>query len=162
MHWVQQCVCSVKYSVVINGGFEGGFPGKRGLRQGNANCLLLFSSSEYWMAVLTITQSVVPSNCVTLLLRTIFSFYVECLRILLSLLKICCMIFIPFLGFSKMFRRVQFSLEVWMIFLKFQMLGILPFPEGCFPIKYLGVLLISKKLKAGDCAILKDKILHQI
>ncbi|KAG5547389.1 hypothetical protein RHGRI_013168 [Rhododendron griersonianum] len=35
IHWVRQCVTTVRYSVVINGSLEGFFQGQRGLRQGD-------------------------------------------------------------------------------------------------------------------------------
>ncbi|KAI8555077.1 hypothetical protein RHMOL_Rhmol05G0146500 [Rhododendron molle] len=42
------------------------------------------------------------------------------------------------------------------------MQNILPFPEGKFPIKYLGVPLISTSLRSEDCTILKEKNVHRI
>lgn len=39
---------------------------------------------------------------------------------------------------------------------------VLPIPEGFLPVKYLGVPLLSTRLRACDCAQLKDKILKRI
>lgn len=70
VHWVRKCVTSAKYFVVINGSLEGNFPGQRGLRRGDPispylfllvmEALLLFLSSEFIMAYLTITPNAVP------------------------------------------------------------------------------------------------------
>lgn len=39
---------------------------------------------------------------------------------------------------------------------------IFPIPEGSLPVKYLGVPLISTRLKAMDCAQLQEKLLRRI
>lgn len=39
---------------------------------------------------------------------------------------------------------------------------ILPISEAKLPVKYLGVPLISTRLRAADCVVLKEKILHRI
>lgn len=40
--------------------------------------------------------------------------------------------------------------------------NILPISEASLPVKYLGVPLISTRLKSRDCLALKEKILHRI
>lgn len=38
----------------------------------------------------------------------------------------------------------------------------LPFEEGSFPVKYLGVPLISSRLLIADCKVLVEKVKHRI
>lgn len=40
--------------------------------------------------------------------------------------------------------------------------GILDIPEAKLPVKYLGVPLISSKLRHSDCVVLKDRMLKRI
>lgn len=40
--------------------------------------------------------------------------------------------------------------------------GIMDISEAAFPVKFLGVPLISSRLKYGDCVVLKERILARI
>ncbi|GFS32020.1 hypothetical protein Acr_00g0020450 [Actinidia rufa] len=81
----------------------------------------------------------------------------------------------PFLTLQRCFRRfpslpgLQPNLQKSEIFFsgvtnddKAVLKSILPIPEEALPVKYLGVPLITTRLKYGGCMLLKEKILQRI
>lgn len=171
IHWIRQCVSSAKYSVVINGSLEGFFPGQRGLRQGDPISPYLF------LIVMEAFAAILKCK----LLHGSFPYHPEC-----RALDLCHLAFADDLFILSSVDQVSFELINGVLtdfhfysglqpnihksavffggtdmHLKIQMMAFLPFPEGHFPIKYLGVPLISTKLRPDDCTILKEKILHR-
>lgn len=172
VRWVRECVCSAKYSVILNGSMEGYFPGRRGLRQGDPISPYLF------LIVMEAFAAILKYR----ILHGKFSYHPKCRALNLCHLAFADDLFIlsgvdqnsfglihSVLQDFHSFSGLQPNISKSAIFyagvnaqLKNQMESILPFPEGCFPIKYLGVPLISTQLKALDCGALKDKILHRV
>ncbi|XP_058189339.1 uncharacterized protein LOC131306925 [Rhododendron vialii] len=153
--WVRACVTSPMFSIMINGGLVGYFPGARGLRQGDPISPYLF------LLVMEAFSSLLTWN----IGQGEFTFHPKCqalgishvifaddlfllsgaqegsLQIILSTLR-------EFHGFSGT-TKLSFSV----------LMGI---PEGKLPVKYLGVPLISTRLTSTDCSMLKEKILARI
>ena len=44
VNWIKQCVCSARFSIVVNGELEGYFQGERGSSQGDLSPLTFFRS----------------------------------------------------------------------------------------------------------------------
>ncbi len=72
---------------------------------------------------------------------------------------ILCLLSITFMVSNLICRKVQYSLLGLMLA---ALTTILPIPEGSLPVRYLGVPRLSTRLRAIDCAQLKEKILGRI
>lgn len=172
VHWVRQCVCTAKYSVVINGSLEGFFQGKRGLRQGDPISPYLFLIvMEAFSALLSFRVGLGQ-----------FSYHPRCRGLNLHHLVFADDLFIMCSATVSSFTLIDQLLKDFHAFsglkpniskssiffagvneeLKLSLKNILPNPEAFFPVKYLGVPLISTRLKVADCLVLKEKILHRI
>ena len=163
------CITSPKFSVNINGELEGFFPNVRGLRQGDPISPYLFVMA---MEVLTlIVQHNIRSNCK-------FKYHWRCKKV-----KLCQLTFADDLlmfchGDISSVSTLKMAIDQfkWVSGLQANptksnlfMAAIQPqdmeqiklifgFPVGCLPIKYLGVPLISTRLKTTHYTTLIEKI----
>ncbi|GJR51089.1 reverse transcriptase domain-containing protein [Tanacetum coccineum] len=162
--WIMECVSSTSYSICINGNLHGYFQGKRGLRQGDPLSPYLFTLV---MEVLTLMfkRKVMDSDC--------FSFHRYCDK--LELINLCFAddLFIFAYGDVQSVVVIKECLDEFkhasglipsipkstaffcnvLNHVKLSILNVLPFEEGRLPVKYLGVPLVSSRLKARACRL---------
>ncbi|XP_058216683.1 uncharacterized protein LOC131327544 [Rhododendron vialii] len=139
--WVKSCVCSVRYSVVINGSLEGYFQGKRGLRQGDSLFPYLFLFvMEAFTALLHSRVDMGP-----------FNFHPKCRSIGLTHLVFADDLFILCGASQDSFSLINQLLTDFHSFS-----GLKPNMQKS-SIFYAGV-----SETAADCLILKEKILKRI
>ncbi|XP_059302208.1 uncharacterized protein LOC132054172 [Lycium ferocissimum] len=135
IQWVIECITSVSYSLVLNGGLTEPFQGKRGIRQGARNweyytyILLMFCKAEI--------QSIK-------LLQKAFLKFSAASRLQANIDKSP----IYMTGVKEPFKQ--------------QLLQTLGFCEGSLPFKYLGVPLSSKKLTIAQCLPFVGKITEKM
>ncbi|XP_058189336.1 uncharacterized protein LOC131306921 [Rhododendron vialii] len=128
--WVRACVSTPHFYVVINGELRGFFPGRRGLRQGDpiSPCLFLLVMEAFSAILLSrIAQGG-------------FTYHPKCVDINLSHLAFADDMFISACFFAGVGDELKQGLR-----------SILEIPEASLPVKYLGVPLISTKLRYSDC-----------
>jgi hypothetical protein len=65
-------------------------------------------------------------------------------------------------GLKPNLQKSQIFFSGVAVDLKRSLLAILPIPEGHLPVRYLGVPLISSRLRYEDCVVLKDRVLQRI
>ncbi|GJS49209.1 hypothetical protein Tco_0599330 [Tanacetum coccineum] len=171
--WIMECVSSTSYSICINGNLHGYFQGKRGLRQGDPLSPYLFTLV---MEVLTLMfkRKVMDSDC--------FSFHRYCDK--LELINLCFAddLFIFAYGDVQSVVVIKECLDEFkhasglipsipkstaffcnvLNHVKLSILNVLPFEEGRLPVKYLGVPLVSSRLKARDCKELVEKVQNRV
>ncbi|GJT02021.1 putative reverse transcriptase domain, reverse transcriptase zinc-binding domain protein [Tanacetum coccineum] len=143
--WIMECVSSTSYSICINGNLHGYFQGKRGLRQGDPLSPYLFTLV---MEVLTLMfkRKVMDSDC--------FSFHRYCDK--LELINLC---FADDL-FIFAYGDVQSVVVIKECLDEFKHASGLIL--GRLPVKYLGVPLVSSRLKARDCKELVEKVQNRV
>ncbi|XP_060179901.1 uncharacterized protein LOC132609768 [Lycium barbarum] len=135
IQWVIECITSVSYSLVLNGGLTEHFQGKRGIRQGAriweyyTYILLMFCKAEI--------QSIK-------LLQKAFLKFSAASRLQANIDKSS----IYMTGVKEPFKQ--------------QLLQTLSFCEGSLPFKYLGVPLSSKKLTIAQCLPFVGKITEKM
>ncbi|GJV90561.1 putative RNA-directed DNA polymerase [Tanacetum coccineum] len=167
--WIMECVTSTSYSININGSIHGFFKGKRGLRQGDPLSPYLFTLV---MEVLTL-----------MLQRKIhesdqFTYHRYCSK--LELVNLCFAddLFLFAYGDVHSVSIIKEALDEFKVasglvpslpkstaffcnvlnHVKLSILQVLPFEEGTLPVKYLGVPLVSSRLKIRDCNELVDRV----
>ena len=165
---IKECITTPSFSVSVNGELAGFFASKRRLRQGDPLSPLLFIIS---MEALSRSLSAAAH-------REEFQFHPKCKEINLTHLSFADDIFL-FAGGTKSsiqvmdelkkfedFSGLQVNKQKSAIFIagvnddiKTDLLNTTGFRLGSFPMKYLGVPLISTRLSHSDCQPLLDKIL---
>ena len=169
---IKACITTPFFSVSVNGELAGFFASKRGLRQGDPLSPLLFIIA---MEALSRSLSVAARS-------QEFQFHPKCKEINLTHLTFADDVFL-FAGGTKSsvqvimdelnmfeeFSGLQVNKQKSAIFIagvngevKSELLNTIGFRLGSFPMKYLGVPLISTRLSHGDCQPLPDKILARI
>lgn len=170
--WVKVCVSTPMFSITINGQFEGYFPGRKGLRQGDPLSPYLFLLVMEGFSALFQYKMV----------QTGFVFHPKCQPLQLSHLIFVDDLFVSSGADPQSFKTIQDTLQDFYFFSglkpnmqkssiffagvshhgKLRLCNILPIPEGFLPVKYLGVPLISTRLRSADCSQLMDRILCRI
>ncbi|MFS7905001.1 putative RNA-directed DNA polymerase [Helianthus anomalus] len=167
--WIMACVASTSFSLAINGNLFGYFKGKRGLRQGDPMSPYLFTMV---MEVLTLilNQHVAMSND--------FRFHNKCEKHRIINLCFAYDLFIFARGDHKSAGVIMAAINEFKslsglvpsmtkstVFFgnvtdqaKARILSIMPFEEGALPVRYLGVPLISTRLKYKDCKRLVESM----
>ncbi|GJX81113.1 reverse transcriptase domain, reverse transcriptase zinc-binding domain protein [Tanacetum coccineum] len=150
--WIMECVSSTSYSICINGNLHGYFQGKRGLRQviavplsfhsGMEDCdkleliNLCFADDLFIFAYGDVQSVVVIKECL--------DEFKHASGLIPSIPKSTAF-------FCNVLNHVKLSI-----------LNVLPFEEGRLPVKYLGVPLVSSRLKARDCKELVEKVQNRV
>ncbi|XP_020240887.1 uncharacterized protein LOC109819544 [Asparagus officinalis] len=170
--WIMVCISTPKYSISLNGTLHGYFKGERGLRQGDPLSPYLFIlGMEYLSRSLDLLKQ-----------DKQFKYHPRCGK-----MKITHLIFADDLllfgkgdlySVKKLYQCVtdfgnvsglEANKEKSSIFfggveesVKTAIKDQLCLTEGCFPIRYLGVPLVCKRLSYEDCNSLLNKITSQI
>lgn len=172
VQWVKSCVTGPMFSIAINGQLEGYFPGKRGLRQGDPLSPYLFLLVMEGFSALF--QYKMDQNG--------FVFHPKCEALQISHLIFADDLFVLSGADPQSFRTIQEALQDFLLFSglkpnlqkssiylarvtqthRSELCSILPIPMSTLPVRYLGVSLISTRLRSEDCVQLKDKILNRI
>ncbi|GJX40548.1 RNA-directed DNA polymerase, eukaryota, reverse transcriptase zinc-binding domain protein, partial [Tanacetum coccineum] len=173
IHWIMVCLRTASFSICVNGDSHGFFKAKRGLRQGDPISPYLFTLVMEVLNLM-IKRHIRRDNR--------FKYHTGC-----SKLKITSLCFADdllmfchgdLLSASILRRGLdEFSLasglypsrnksEVFFSnfspITKVEILMAMPFTEGTLPIRYLGVPLSSRRIKASDCRVLIDAVKNKI
>ncbi|GJR68831.1 RNA-directed DNA polymerase, eukaryota, reverse transcriptase zinc-binding domain protein [Tanacetum coccineum] len=173
INWIMVCLKTASFSVCVNGESHGFFKAKRGLRQGDPISPYLFTLVMEVLNLMVKRQIKRDSR---------FKYHTGC-----SKLKITSLCFADDLLMlchgdvvsTSILRRGldEFSLasglypsmsksEVFFSNVcpdaKNEILMAMPFREGTLPIRYLGVPLASRRIKASDCRVLIDAVKNRI
>ncbi|MFS7946370.1 putative RNA-directed DNA polymerase [Helianthus anomalus] len=168
VNWIMTCVTTVSYSLSINGELHGYFAGKRGLRQGDPMSPYLFTLV---MEVLTLLLHQTSSH-------TSFKFHARCSKQKIISVSFADDLFLFSHGDSGSVKHLREALDKFSLAsgllpnlakstvffsnvpraIKDQIMNIMLFQEGSFPVRYLGVPLIYTRLAAKDCKILLERM----
>lgn len=169
VQWIMECVTTTRFSVMINGELNGFFPGGRGLRQGDPMSPYLFVLAME--AFSGLMNSMVSEGKL--------KFHWKCDKEKISHLCFADDLLIFCKGEIHSVSCVAQCLEVFRqlsglspnpdksnVFMcgiaanvGEQILSLLGYNAGCLPVRYLGVPLISSRLKGSDCRALVDRII---
>jgi hypothetical protein len=171
--WIKECVTSPRFSVCINGSLVGYFEGKKGLRQGDPLSPYLFVlAMEVLSKILAATTG--PSlgfkyhpNCLKMKLTHIcfaddLLIFSEASQYSIGVIKAALAEFEELFGLKANPSKSYVFCSGISDRLKQLLLQDLQMHEGKFPVRYLGVPLISTRLTAADCEQLLDRITSRI
>ena len=170
--WILACITSPKYSINFNGESVGYFDGARGLRQGDPMSPYLF------VLVMDTFSQLLHHN----IRNGSFKYHWKCDRLHISHLCFADDLLILFNGDAESASLIRQSLDQFFLLTGLQanngksclffsnvdnnmvdqILTTLNFVKGQLPIRYLGVPLITSKLKKQDCEELVHKICARI
>lgn len=170
IHWVEACISSPMFSIVINGELQGFFQGNRGLRQGDPLSPYLFLLVMEGFTGLLQYRAKQSEG---------FVFHPKCRSLNITHLIFADDLFVLSGADARSFQLVADALSDFFHFSGLQpnlqkssiffarldetskesLRMVLPIPEGFLPVKYLGVPLITTR---NDCVQLTDKTLTRI
>ncbi|XP_022014922.1 uncharacterized protein LOC110914438 [Helianthus annuus] len=171
--WIMKCISSTTFSLSLNGNLHGFFKGERGLRQGDPMSPYLFTLV---MEVLTLRLDHMVATSLN------FRSHNKCDKQRIVSLCFADDLFMFARGEVKSVKLVLEALESFKNMsglvpsipkstvyfanvtnqVKQRILELVSFKEGCLPVKYLGVPLISSRLLYKDCQILVEKMENKI
>jgi hypothetical protein len=168
LNWIKECITSPRFSVCLNGTLVGYFEEKKGLRQGDPLSPYLFVlAMEIFSRIMAEYTS-----------KSGFKFHLNCLKIKLTYLCFVDDLLIfseanvssikvirdALAEFEELFglkanpTKSSFYCSGISYRFKNTLLSDLQMKEGNFPVRYLGVPLISTSLSSADCGVLVDRI----
>lgn len=169
--WIKACISTVNYSLSINGEATGSIMGKKGLRQGDPLSSYLFVIVMEVLTQLLKEKSQGPNfhfpwRCdKTKIINLCFvdDLMIFCKGELSSILCIqeALSEFEALSGLSPSPGKSNIFFSGVPPTIKQAILDALHFQEGSLPVRYLGVPLISTKLKYADCKALIDRITNR-
>ncbi|XP_058192110.1 uncharacterized protein LOC131309505 [Rhododendron vialii] len=161
--WLQACVSTANYSLSINGKVTWYILGKRGLRQGDPLSSYLFVIVMEVLTWFLKEKSLLPDfrfhwRCGnTKIINLCFAddLMIFCKGDLTSVKHIHDALteFQELLGFSPSPGKSSIYFSGVNNSSRLAILNVLEFKEGTLPVRYLGVPLISTKLRASDCQV---------
>ena len=170
--WIRACITSPQFSISLNGALEGYFQGARGLRQGDPLSPYLFLiAMEFFSRVFK--KKIEGSG---------FTYHPRCNQPLISHVCFADDLFILCSPNACSFQIIHQALQEFHKYsglqpngrksiiyisgvnhqIKLQLCSMLGFQLGELPVKYLGVPLISTKLKYEDCIELISNITKRV
>lgn len=171
INWIKTCISTANYSLSINGEATGHIIGKKGLRQGDPLSSYLFVIVMEMLTQILKEKSQSPNfhfhwRCdKTKLINLCFAddLMIFCKGELSSILCIqeALSEFETLSGLSPSPGKSSIFFSGVPSTVKQSILDALHFQEGSLPVRYLGVPLISTKLKYVDCKSLIDKITNR-
>lgn len=171
--WIMACMTSSTFSVSLNGDLHGFFKGQRGLRQGDPLSPYLFTLVMEVLTLMIKRKTVNDDD---------FKYHWRCDKLKLThlcfaddLLLFChanthsvTVLKAALDEFSSVSGLIP-SLDKSLTFFgnvqdhrRASISEIMSFKVGVFPVKYLGVPLLSKRLYSEDCEVLIDKVKTRI
>ncbi|XP_038888122.1 uncharacterized protein LOC120078021 [Benincasa hispida] len=168
--WVRACVTSPMFSMMVNGSFEGFFPGRKGLRQGDPLSHFLF------VMVIEILSRLLNNHPVW------FRFHDRCERVGLThlvfvddLMIFCAakrdslefvrQVLADFAGLSGLVANVGMS-SMFFVGVESgkaeELAAFMGFSLGSLLVRYLGLPLLTGRLRVRDCAPLIQRITARI
>uniref|UniRef100_A0A5B6YUZ1 Reverse transcriptase domain-containing protein n=1 Tax=Davidia involucrata TaxID=16924 RepID=A0A5B6YUZ1_DAVIN len=168
IRWIGECISTTKFSIMLNGSLEGYFQGKKGIRQGDPMSPYLF------LLAMEVFGGMLKKN----IREGSFTYHPKCKQLGISHLAFADDLFILAAADVNSIRIVKDTLKEFEIdsglkpnlsksevffsgvtaATKRNLKDILGMVEGNLPVRYLGVPLISSRLKAEDCKALVDSI----
>ncbi|KAL0288669.1 UNVERIFIED_CONTAM: hypothetical protein Sradi_7093300 [Sesamum radiatum] len=162
--WIEECVTSAHFSVVVNGGVHGFFAGALGLRQGDPMSLYLF------VLVMEVLQMILQqfidqdgqfplwSSSITSILDAPLKYICHGGCAVGESLPPGLDLFASLSGLHINPQKSQLIISKAASGLRDSLLETLGFQEGHLPVRYLGLPLISARLSIVDCQPLLQKI----
>ncbi|XP_022030707.1 uncharacterized protein LOC110931630 [Helianthus annuus] len=171
--WITVCVSTASFSICVNGSGHGFFKGKRWLRHGDPVSPYLFT------LVMEVLTSILHH---AVRIDSSFKFHNKCEKQQIINLCFADDLFLFARGevnsarcimtslskFTKMSGLVPSNQKSTIFFcnvsnhVKEAILELMPFVEGKFPVRYLGVPLISSRLGYNDCRVLVERLEKRI
>ncbi|CAH9134267.1 unnamed protein product [Cuscuta epithymum] len=172
VNWIMECVTTSSFSISINGVLHGWFEGKRGLRQGDPMSPLLFVICLEYFSRLMVLRTSGPN----------FNYHPLCSQLQISHLAYADDLVLFSKGDCKSIKILSETLEEFgmvsgllvnhdksNIFLGGnvanalpQILDLVDFQQGAFPVRYLGIPLAPLKISVAQFAPLIDTVTDYI